>query len=199
MSDAFQPPNECDATGTGMGTLMPTMPTCTSRSNRRAAPPSRVNSATPLPYGFPFTSARASSKDARAHDTEHGAEDLVVVDAHPGFDAVDQRAPDEEAVGRGGGGTRAVDDDARAFVSGVLDVCRDPVTMFTGDERTHQGRRVVAGPDHDVGNPRRDRVDQRISHCAHRDDDRDGHAPLSRRPVGRGDRGVGGRVDVGVG
>ena len=47
--DAFHPPKECQATGTGIGTLMPTMPTSTSRSNRRAAPPSRVNRATPLP------------------------------------------------------------------------------------------------------------------------------------------------------
>ncbi len=30
-SDAFQPPKEKYAMGTGMGTLIPTMPTCTSR------------------------------------------------------------------------------------------------------------------------------------------------------------------------
>ena len=47
--EAFQPPNECDAAGTGIGTLMPTIPTWTSRSKRRAAPPSRVKSAVPFP------------------------------------------------------------------------------------------------------------------------------------------------------
>ena len=40
---------------------MPTMPTFTSNWNCRAAPPSRVNIATPLPYGFAFTSETASS------------------------------------------------------------------------------------------------------------------------------------------
>ena len=35
--------------GTGMATLMPTIPTCTSRRNRRAACPSRVKMAVPLP------------------------------------------------------------------------------------------------------------------------------------------------------
>ena len=59
--DDFQPPNEYQATGTGIGTLMPTMPTFTSNWNCRAAPPSRVNIATPLPYGFALTSPTASS------------------------------------------------------------------------------------------------------------------------------------------
>ena len=35
--------------GTGMGTLIPTMPTLTPRWNRRAASPDDVNSAVPLP------------------------------------------------------------------------------------------------------------------------------------------------------
>jgi hypothetical protein len=35
--------------GTGMGTLTPTMPTSTSRWNLRAAPPSLVKRAVPLP------------------------------------------------------------------------------------------------------------------------------------------------------
>ena len=47
--------------GTGTGTLMPIMPTSTSRWNRRAAPPSLVNSAVPFPYGFALTMATASS------------------------------------------------------------------------------------------------------------------------------------------
>ena len=40
---------------------MPTMPTLTSNWNCRATPPSRVKIATPLPYGFSFTSRTASS------------------------------------------------------------------------------------------------------------------------------------------
>src|SRR6478735_474328 len=48
-SDAFHPPNEWYATGTGIGTLMPIIPTCASRWKRRAAPPSFVKIAVPLP------------------------------------------------------------------------------------------------------------------------------------------------------
>ena len=59
--EAFHPPKECDATGTGIGTLMPTIPTCTSRSNRRAIPPSRVKRSRPVAYGLAFTKATASS------------------------------------------------------------------------------------------------------------------------------------------
>ena len=38
--ERFQPPNECQAIGTGIGTLMPTMPTSTRRENSRAVLPS---------------------------------------------------------------------------------------------------------------------------------------------------------------
>ena len=48
----FQPPKEWYATGTGIGTLMPTIPHCTSFWKRRAAPPSLVKIAVPLPYGL---------------------------------------------------------------------------------------------------------------------------------------------------
>ena len=48
-SESFQPPKEKVATGTGIGTLMPIMPTSTSFWKRRAAPPSLVKIAVPLP------------------------------------------------------------------------------------------------------------------------------------------------------
>ena len=48
-SEDFQPPKEWKPTGTGMATLTPTMPAVTSRWKRRAAPPSRVKMAVPLP------------------------------------------------------------------------------------------------------------------------------------------------------
>src|SRR5450759_2271169 len=44
-----------------MGMFTPTIPTCTSNWKRRAAPPSRVKMATPLPYGLSLTSWTASS------------------------------------------------------------------------------------------------------------------------------------------
>ena len=48
--DRFQPPKLWNAIGTGIGTLTPTMPACTSSQKRRAQPPSRVKIAVPLPY-----------------------------------------------------------------------------------------------------------------------------------------------------
>ena len=50
-----------------------------------------------------------------------------------------------------------------------------------------------------LGQPGGDRVDQPVADVADRDGDRDRHAPLAGRAVGRRDRGVGGQVDVGVG
>jgi hypothetical protein len=55
-SDAFQPPNEWNAIGTGIGTLTPTIPTSTSWAKARAASPSLVKTATlacPLKSGPP--------------------------------------------------------------------------------------------------------------------------------------------------
>src|SRR6185503_4514354 len=62
-NEFFQPPNEKYATGTGIGTLTPTIPTSTSFWNRRAAPPSLVKIAVPLPYGLEFTRSSAASYD----------------------------------------------------------------------------------------------------------------------------------------
>ncbi len=47
-SESFQPPNENAPMGTGIGTLIPTIPTSMSYSNWRAVWPSRVNTAVPL-------------------------------------------------------------------------------------------------------------------------------------------------------
>ena len=41
-SERFHPPKEWNAIGTGIGTLIPTIPTCTRAANSRAASPSRV-------------------------------------------------------------------------------------------------------------------------------------------------------------
>ena len=60
-SELFQPPNEKYAIGTGIGTLMPTMPTWISCWNRRAAPPSFVKMATPLANGLALIIDTASS------------------------------------------------------------------------------------------------------------------------------------------
>ncbi len=60
-ADALAAWNEYEATGTGIGTFTPTMPACTSNSNCRAAPPSRVKMAVPFPHGLTLTRFTASS------------------------------------------------------------------------------------------------------------------------------------------
>src|SRR5207342_1012492 len=85
----FQPPKPCQAIGTGIGMLTPTMPTCTRRENSRATLPSRVKRETPLPR------VRAV---LRAHAHQHRAEDLFAVDAHRRRHVVEERAAGEEAA-----------------------------------------------------------------------------------------------------
>ena len=60
--ELFQPPKEWKDSGTGIGTLMPTMPQFTLWVKLRATSPLRVKIATPLPYSCSEGSASASSK-----------------------------------------------------------------------------------------------------------------------------------------
>ena len=71
-SEFFHPPNECHPTGTGIGTLMPIMPTVTARWNVRAASPEDVKIAVPLPYGLALTRAIASARSATRITTSTG-------------------------------------------------------------------------------------------------------------------------------
>jgi hypothetical protein len=50
-----------EALGTGIGTFTPTMPTCTRCTKSRAASPSRVKIAVPLPYSCSLISCSACS------------------------------------------------------------------------------------------------------------------------------------------
>ena len=85
----------------------------------------------------------------------------------------------------GSRGRGAVDDDRGTVVGRATEVRLHAVAVLRGDERPHHRRVVVAGADDDVGDARRDRVDQRVGDGADRDDDRDRHAALARRAVGR--------------
>ena len=60
--ECFQPPKLWKESGTGIGTLMPTMPQFTLWVKLRATSPLRVKIATPLPYSWSEGSASASSK-----------------------------------------------------------------------------------------------------------------------------------------
>src|SRR5208337_5239741 len=96
-SDAFHPPNEWNAIGTGIGTFTPTMPTSISCAKARAASPSRVKIATPLAYSCAEISSTASEKLFR-RTIENRPEDLLLPDRHVGRHLVDQRAADIVAV-----------------------------------------------------------------------------------------------------
>ena len=58
----FQPPKPCQAMGTGIGTLMPTMPTWMWRLNSRATLPSRVKQETPLPNSCALIRSTAAAR-----------------------------------------------------------------------------------------------------------------------------------------
>ena len=60
-SERFRPPRLWKAIGTGIGTLTPTTSTRMLLANLRAASPSRVKIAVPLPYSFPLMSLVAGS------------------------------------------------------------------------------------------------------------------------------------------
>ena len=68
-SERFQPPKLWKAIGTGIGTLTPTMPISTLLAKVRAASPSRVKMAVPLPYSWSLMIYTASSKEC-ARTTE---------------------------------------------------------------------------------------------------------------------------------
>ena len=68
----FQPPKPCQAMGTGIGTLMPTMPTWMRRLNSRATLPSRVKQLTPLPNSWSLTSCTAVAKSGTFTHTSTG-------------------------------------------------------------------------------------------------------------------------------
>ena len=77
---------------------MPTIPALTSNWNWRAAPPSRVKIAVPLPYGLSLIELERLVVRVDPDDRQHRAEDLVAVAVHLGRDVVDQRDAEEEAV-----------------------------------------------------------------------------------------------------
>ena len=77
---------------------MPTMPAFTSNWNWRAAPPSRVKIAVPLPYGFSLISLTASSYVLTRTTVSTGPKISSRYASIVGRDVVDQRHAQEEAV-----------------------------------------------------------------------------------------------------
>ena len=124
---------------------MPTIPTLTSNWNWRAAPPSRVKIAVPLPYGLSLMSVQRLLVGPDAHDRQHRPEDLVAVGVHAGLDVVDQRTPEEEAVGPPYSGCSRPSATTVAPCSAALSRYEATLSRCCrGDERAHLGARVRA-------------------------------------------------------
>ena len=156
--------------------------------------------AVPFPYGLALMSGDRLLVRPDAHHGEDGSEDLVAVAVHPGLDVVDEAGPQVEPVAPAVERMLApVDHDRRALGGGRLEVRRDPVPMLPRDQRTHLRGRIVTGSHCHLGEPVADRLHERVRDVAHGHDRRDRHAALARRAISRGDRRVGGHVDVGVG
>jgi hypothetical protein len=85
-----------------MGTLMPTMPTCTRRVNSRATPPSLVKHRHAVAEFVVVDQLQRLGEVRHAHAGQHRAEDLFLVDAHGRRDVVEQRAAGEEATFQAG-------------------------------------------------------------------------------------------------
>ena len=180
---------------------MPTMPTWIWWANSRAASPSRVKIAVPLPNSCSLIISRGGRVVGRADDREHRAEDLLLVDPHVGRDLVEQRAADEVAVLVALHlEAAAIDDELGAFGHAGIDVAAHLVEMLLGHERPHLGLGIGAGSDLEGADLRLELGHQRVGRLvADRHRHRDRHAALAGRAVGRAHQGIDRLVDVGVG
>src|SRR5699024_7390407 len=95
---AFHPPKVWYAIGTGIGTLIPTIPTLTAVAKSRAAPPLDVKMATPLPYSCSVGSFTASSK-VSARTGQERTEDFISVNRHVWRHMIEKCWSSKEALG----------------------------------------------------------------------------------------------------
>ena len=79
----------------------------------------------------------------------------------------------------------AVDDELGAFLDAEVDVAEHALEMLARHERAHVDAVRGAGQDLDGGELGLQRRDQPVAGIAHRDRDRDRHAALAGRAVGR--------------
>ncbi len=138
-----------------------------------------------------------------AHHTEHGAEDLVLVDTHLGGDPIEQAAAQVETVLEAWSlhaELASIDHQARPFLDSDVDVAAHAITVFTGDERPHLRLGVGTGTDPQCLHPGRESLDQRIGGgIANGNGDGNRHAALAGRAVCRPHESVGGLVEVRIG
>ena len=102
------------------------------------------------------------------HATQHGAEDLFLVDAHRGRHVVEQRAAGEEAVLMPRHlEAPAVHHQLRALFHAELDVALDAVARLAGDDGAHLGVELHAVLDLQGARPFGQLGDDLVGHIAH--------------------------------
>ena len=138
-SERFHPPKLWKAMGTGMGTLMPTMPACTRWAKSRAVSPSRVKMRGAVAVLVLVDELEGGLEVVGADDAEDGSEDLFFVDPHLGLDVVEEAGAEEEAFACGSAVVAAVDDQFCAFGLAQCEVALDFVEVGAGDERAEVG------------------------------------------------------------
>ena len=136
-----------------------------------------------------------------AHDREHGAEDLLFVNAHIGGDVVEERTADVKAflvaLHRE---AAAVDDKARAFRDAHVDVAFHLLEVLRRDERSEVGIECGGGAHFQAFDARGKLLHQPVGGVfANRYGDRDRHAALAGRTVAGADQCIDGLVHVGIG
>ena len=145
--------------------------------------------------------ASASRLVAERHHGEHGPEDLLLGEPHAGVHAVEERGPDEEAVGElGRSGPRAPGDQPRALRLAELDVAADLLELRLAHERADLGRVVLGQPDAEAVDPLRERSDERLVDVRVHDQPRGRAARLpGEAEVHAAHDAVERRVEIGVG
>ena len=180
---------------------MPTMPTWIWCANSRAASPSRVKIAVPLPNSCSLIMRGGGLIGVGARHREHRPEDLFLVDLHVGGDVVEQRAAEEVAVLIALQlEAAAIDHQLGAFGDAGIDIALHLVVMLLGHQRAHLGFRIGAGADLQGADLRLELGHQRVGRLlADRHRDRDRHAALAGRTIGRAHQRIDRLVEIGIG
>ena len=135
-----------------------------------------------------------------AQHGQDGTEDLVAINAHLGFHAIEQRRAEvEAALIAGNVDVAAVDHQPRALPDARVDVACHLVAVGRGNERPHVYAFLVARADHDLLRALLDLADDSVAYAANGNHRRDRHAALAGGAVRRADDGVRGEIKFGVG
>ena len=133
--------------GTGMGTLIPTIPQFTRVENSRAAAAGAGEDGRSVAEGVGVHQREGLVEGAHSHDGEHRSEDLLLVDAHLGLHAVEETAAEVEALALPGDPQPAsVDQQAAPSPTPTSRYERTRSRCVARDQRAHLHQASVPGP-----------------------------------------------------